>query len=106
MLESILLRAKGDVAGWGGTLHIVYLPERRRFNASTRAVTGENHDPKAVEKSVKEITARLGIPLIDAAAAFAAQPDPRELWNARRYHYNARGYAIVADAILRDLAVR
>jgi hypothetical protein len=106
MLESILLRAKDDVAAWGGTLHIVYLPERRRFNASTRAVTGENHDPKAVEKSVKEITARLGIPLIDAAAAFAAQPDPRELWNARRYHYNARGYAIVADAILRDLAVR
>jgi hypothetical protein len=69
-------------------------------------VTGENHDPKAVEKSVKEITVRLGIPLIDAAAAFAAQPDPRELWHARRYHYNARGYAIVADAILRDLAVR
>jgi hypothetical protein len=72
----------------------------------TRAVTGEDHDPQVVEKSVKEMTARLGIPLIDVAAAFAAQRDPRELWNARRYHYNARGYAIVADAILRDLAVR
>jgi hypothetical protein len=106
MLEQILLRAKNDVAAWGGTLHIVYLPERRRFNQSTRAVTGENHDPQKVEKSVKEIASRLGIPLIDVAAAFAAQRDPRELWNARRYHYNARGYSIVADAILRDLAVR
>jgi hypothetical protein len=106
MLESILRRAKADVAGWGGTLHVVYLPERRRFNKATRAVTGEDHDPERVKKSVTEITSRLGISLIDVAAAFAAQRDPRELWNARRYHYNARGYAIVADAIIRDLAVR
>jgi hypothetical protein len=106
MLEAILLRAKRDVSAWGGTLHLVYLPERRRFNKITRAVTGENHDPIAVEKRVTQIAATLDIPFIDVAAAFAAQREPQTLWNARRYHYNARGYSIVANAILGDLAFR
>ena len=94
------------MSAWGGSLHLVYLPERRRFNKFTRAVTGENHDPILVEKRVTQIAATLDIPFIDVAAAFAAQRDPQTLWNARRYHYNARGYSIVANAILGDLAVR
>jgi hypothetical protein len=103
ILEAILSDASQEVKAWGGQLHLVYLPERRRFNRRTPAVVGENHDPRVVEQRVRRIALRQEIPMIDVAALFASQPQPASLWNARRYHYNARGYAIVADAIRTDL---
>jgi lysophospholipase L1-like esterase len=103
ILERILEQASEEVKSWGGQLHVVYLPERRRFNKRTRPVVGENHDPLNVQQRIRSICLRLRIPLIDVADRFASQPHPASLWNARRYHYNAAGYAIVADAIRADL---
>lgn len=103
LLRGVLERADADVKAWGGRLRIVYLPERRRFNRRTAAVVGENHDPYKVQREVTRISADLGIPVLDAAAAFAAEEHPEQLWNARRYHYNAKGYAIVAKMIIADL---
>lgn len=103
VLEDVLDLASTEIKGWGGTLHLVYLPERRRFVRYTPPVTGENHDPVAVEERVSRIAMRLGIPMIDVPAIFAAQANPARLWNARRYHYNADGYALVAEAIIADL---
>lgn len=104
LLEQVLRRARDETRSWNGDLRLVYLPERRRFNESTRPVRGENHDPVAVHRAVSGITERLGIPMVDASKAFAATRDPRALWNNRRYHYNAGGYRVVADAIAADLA--
>lgn len=104
LLEQVLGKARDETKSWNGELRLVYLPERRRFNKSTRPVKGENHDPLAVHRAVSGIAARLGIPMVDASKAFAATRDPRALWNNRRYHYNAAGYRVVADAIAADLA--
>lgn len=106
LLREVLMRANNDIKSWGGKLHLVYLPERRRFDTRSRAVIGENHHPADVEKQVVVIARDLDIPVLNAAAAFARQADPSSLWNARRYHYNARGYAIVAGLIADDLRTR
>ena len=106
LLESVLSRARADVESWGGELRLVYLPERRRFNRNTAPVVGERHDPVVVQQRIRRIAYRLDIPVIDVASAFASEKDPTSLWNARRYHYNAAGYAIVAKAILDDLRKR
>jgi hypothetical protein len=103
ILEAVLARVSSDVHSWGGEIRLVYLPERRRFNRKTRAVVGERHDPVVVQQRVERIAYRLGIPVIDVASIFAAQENPASLWNARRYHYNAAGYALVAKAIIEDL---
>ena len=106
ILEVLLERAVTDVRSWGGRLHLVYLPERRRFNKRTAPAIGENHDPIVVQQRVRRIAQRLEIPIIDGAAIFAAERKPAQLWNARRYHYNARGYALIANAIIADLKSR
>jgi hypothetical protein len=103
LLDQVLAQASTEVNDWGGELRIVYLPERRRFNKRTAPVTGENHDPLVVEQRVKSIAQRRGIPFVDVATIFASQPEPTKLWNSRRYHYNAQGYALVAKAIIDDL---
>ena len=106
VFESVLSQARDDVKSWGGELRLVYLPERRRFNKNTPAVVGERHDPLVVQQRIRRIAYRLDIPMIDVAAVFAAEKDPTSLWNARRYHYNAAGYTLVAKAILDDLRKR
>ena len=106
LFESILSRARADVESWGGELRLVYLPERRRFNKNTAPVVGERHDPIVVQQRISRIAYRQSVPIIDVASVFAAQKDPTSLWNARRYHYNAAGYALVAKAILDDLRTR
>ena len=106
LLKEVLASADSDVKSWGGTLHLVYLPERRRFDRRSRAVAGENHRPADVEKEVLSIARDLNIGVLNAATAFAREGDPSSLWNARRYHYNARGYSIVAGLIADDLRSR
>ena len=103
ILESVLRQAASEVKAWGGQLTLVYLPERRRFNKRSRAVVGENHDPGVVQQRVRGIARRLGIPIVDVAEIFASREHPTKLWNARRYHYNAEGYGVVAQAIAADL---
>ncbi len=104
VLRSVLEQADLAVKAWGGQLTLVYLPERRRFNKRTAPVTGEHHDPRMVQQRVKDITTRLGIPILDVVEVFAREEDPAKLWNSRRYHYNADGYELVAQTIADDLA--
>jgi hypothetical protein len=106
LLETVLGKASEETRSWGGRLTLVYLPERRRFNKRTPPVTGENHDPETVMRRVEAAAQRLAIPMIDIAAVFASENEPAKLWNARRYHYNAKGYALVAKAIIGDLKNR
>jgi lysophospholipase L1-like esterase len=100
----VLQTAQNEVSAWNGRLVVVYLPERRRFNTKTHMVAGENHDPRLIEREVRALCAKNGIPFLDVAREFEATGHPSGLWNARRYHYNAEGYAIVARAILAWMA--
>lgn len=106
LFETIINEASLEVKAWGGQLHLVYLPERRRFNKSTPPAIGEDHDPIVVQQRLRRIAIRHEIPMIDVAEIFASQDHPARLWNARRYHYNAAGYALVANAIIADLKKR
>jgi hypothetical protein len=56
-----------------------------------------------VLQRLRRIAIRREIPMIDVAGIFASQKHPARLWNARRYHYNGAGYALVANAIIADL---
>ena len=105
LFEEVLLAAKTEVESWNGELRLVYLPERRRFNKSA-PVVGENHDFDAVHSAVVSIASNLLVPLVDISRTFAEQPDPAKMWDNRRYHYNAAGYGVVAEAIAADLGPR
>jgi len=106
LLGMVLSRAATDARASGSELRIVYLPERRRFNPNTRPVVGENHDPREVERAVLRLAGQRGISVLNVASAFGQTPDAPALWNNRRYHYNRKGYALVAKMILSDLANR
>lgn len=100
---AILRMAKGDVESWGGHLHFVYLPERRRYNRRMATSLGEEHDHAAVHGEVMRRVRAAGIPATDIASVFAAHPHPISLWIWRRSHYSEEGYRIVADAVLESI---
>ena len=88
--------ARHETATWGGRILFVYLPERGRFDAADSSDATQH---VRIHDRVLEVPRSLGIPVIDLAAAFAAERDPLSLWDSGKFHYNARGYALVADSI-------
>ena len=94
LFERILNTARARVEAWGGTLHFVYFPAAARFHG----------DARLFEDQRREVTAlldRLDIPLIDLAAAFAADDDPRRFHATADSHPNQTGHRLAAEAILR-----
>ncbi len=102
-LTSILRMAKGEVESWGGRLHFVYLPERRRYDRRMATSLGEEHDPAAVHREVMRRVRAANIPVTDVAAVFSGHADPLSFWIWRRSHYSEDGYRIVADAVVADI---
>ena len=91
-------QAKTVTRSYGGELYFVYLPASIRFRDGPRAA---NRERAQVIGAVKA----LGVPVMDIVPAFEANEDPLSLFPYRRCgHYNERGNAVVADAILRFLS--
>lgn len=94
--SKILTEAKTTIAGWGGTLVFVYLPQYERYAK-----------PEFVNKDreqVLRIARGLGLPLIDLHPRFQAQADPLSLFPfKRRGHYNEEGHRVVAEEVLNVL---
>ena len=90
-LHDILQQARDISAGWGGRLHIVYLPSWRRYQ----------HRSSDVQRTmVLRLAESLDIPVIDAVVAFRQEPDPLSLFPFRVFgHYNAKGNRLVGQAI-------
>jgi hypothetical protein len=89
--------AKTTVAGWGGTLVFVYLPQYERY-ANPELVNEDRRD------LVLRIVRSLNLPLIDLTPTFAAQADPLNLFPFRRAgHYNENGHRVVAEEVLKFL---
>ena len=77
---------------------IVYLPQYERVSTPTEYQHIDQRE--RVLSSVRE----LGISVIDVAAAFEEYEDPLALFPFRLAgHYNATGYRLMAETILRDL---
>ena len=96
----ILGAAKARVAARGGQLVFVYLPEYGRY-------IGQRLDEESSAHRKPEVLALardLGLAVIDVDPAFAAVADPATLFPFGLFgHYNAAGYRLVADQILRFL---
>ncbi|MDH4088576.1 MAG: SGNH/GDSL hydrolase family protein [Nitrospira sp.] len=96
LFAKALSEAKTTVAGWGGTLIFVYLPQYERYN-NLKFV---NKDRDQVLRIVRD----LGLPLIDLHPTFEAQADPLKLFPFRRAgHYNETGHRVVAEEMLKFL---
>jgi len=85
-----------ETESWGGKMYFVYLPENVFF-FNRRAADRFRTDVLA---GVRE----RGIPVIDIHEVFAASADPTSYYFMNRStHYNAEGYAVVAETILKEL---
>lgn len=98
---SIFLRAlqvAKDASGrWGGQFIVLLTP------LYAEVVADQMHEDLRHAHLAREIR-RLGIPVIDGARMFKAQPDPAGLFTMRtNNHPTAEGYALLADAVLREI---
>ena len=92
-----LEKANQLVSSWNGKLYFIYLPSRQ--------VTTDNREHPWHDFVLNTAT-ELGIPIIDIEnKVFAPHDDPASLFPFRNlgYHYNAKGYALVAEAIAERL---
>jgi hypothetical protein len=93
LFGKVLSEAKTTVAGWGGTLIFVYLPQYQRYNNLKLA--------NPYRDQVLQIVRNLGLSVIDLHPTFEAQADPLKLFPFRRDgHYNEIGHQTVAEEVL------
>jgi hypothetical protein len=96
LFRKVLSEAKTTVAGWGGTLVFIYLPQYERYT-----------NPEVVNKDrdqVLRIVSDLNLPLIDIEHTFETQGDTLNLFPFKRYgHYNENGNRVVAKEVLKFL---
>jgi len=98
VFRDTLTEAKASVAGWGGQLIVVYLPDWARY-AGYRSPGVEQRD------NVLSLIRSVGIPVIDLDPAFRATGDPLALFPFRRSgHYNETGHHLVAEEVLKAVA--
>jgi len=91
----ILSQAKKRVAGWGGQLYFVYLPEWARYTAYSSWGKTKRNDVLALVR-------KQGIPVVDIDLAFQAYGDPLSLFPFRAVgHYTETGHRLVAEEVLK-----
>jgi lysophospholipase L1-like esterase len=105
VLKQVLSLARTEASTWGGEVLFVYLPERSRF-ASPMKEMPEPARPghQAEHPGVVAVASSLGIEVVDMVPVFAAHPSPLGLFDEGGVHYNARGYALVADSVAAALS--
>jgi lysophospholipase L1-like esterase len=107
-LENSLRNFKDGAAGL--PVLFVVLPTRFHIDPALRAqLLGEmGLDPAllqlgSAQRHLTGLCKRLGIPCVDTTPLLAAVGDPASVYNVDRLHLNARGNAVVAEAIAGQL---
>lgn len=97
MLKSIWSLAKEEVANWGGSLYVLYIPEYRRYADPESAVPERER--------VLSTLAELGIEVLDFHRVLAEHEDPLAFYpfRAARTHFNAQGYERLATFVAQRL---
>ena len=97
-LRDALREGKRAVGAWGGRLYFMYLP-------TALGVTSVRPPSwYATRDEVLAIAREEGLEVIDLYPEFHAHPDPMSLFPYRgHFHYNAEGYRLVANTVLRRL---
>jgi hypothetical protein len=99
ILGRTLREAKTTVESWGGKMYFLYLPQLIGLKERGPLPHADHDQVVAVVKDV-------GLEIIDLDPVFRSHPDPLSLFPYRKaFHYNAAGYSIVADTVLKRLAV-
>jgi hypothetical protein len=100
LLARILREAKNMVESWGGKMYFVYLPAYRGLQPGPPPSHYASHD------QVLALVKDLELDVVDLDPVFRNHPDPLSLFPYRRNnHYNAAGYALVADTLLKRIPV-
>ncbi len=96
VFKDVLSKSKQLVSNWDGKIYFVYLPDWNRYSSGI-----EHPNRDFVIQAVK----KLDIPIIDIhTEVFKSHLDPLSLFPFRKYnHYNADGYKLVAEAIVKRL---
>jgi len=93
----VLRLVKRTVAGWGGRLYAVYIPD---YIESVKRQPLRNYRFQDIAPLIE----RENIPLIDGYTPVVRHPDPASLYTMRfTSHFNPEGYRLMADVILRRL---
>ena len=104
IFKDILQQSKQMVSEWGGEMYFVYLPS---FYSQTSPVYANHYtfSEERDRKIVMQTATELDIPIIDIHnEVFKTHPDPLSLFPFRiPGHYNAEGYRLVAEAIVKQL---
>jgi len=101
LLREILVEAKREISGWGGTLYFVYLPAWERYGMSRLP------DLFQLRVPVLALVSNLDIAVIDLHPRLEAYGDALALFPFRRFgHYNEIGHRLVADEVLKAIALR
>ncbi len=100
VLKQVLSLARVDAAAWGGELLFVYLPERSRYTSPLKDMIEPARPGHQAEHAGVIAAARsLGLDILDMEPVFSAHSNPLSFFDEGRVHYNAEGYALVADSV-------
>lgn len=100
LLGELLAQAKTTVEEWGGRLYLVYLPGWERYHGV------KEYNGRTTREPVLQAARRAGVDVVDLHPAFAAHPDPSQLFARQEImpaHYGPAGYRLVADSVARTL---
>ena len=99
IFKDILQQSKQMVSEWGGEMYFVYL---RGFSLQSTDYKIDNQKNREI---VIQTVTELDIPIINIQnEVFKTHPDPLSLFPFRiAGHYNAEGYRLVAEAIVKQL---
>ena len=91
LFKRVLGVARDEVAAWGGKLYFVYIPDMLTL--------GKVRKVHPLREQVLRSAGEVGLPVIDVAPSFEAEPDLESLqWNPTS-HCNPKGYAHIARVI-------
>jgi hypothetical protein len=92
--EAVLRRTRDLVASWSATLDLCYIPSKYRFAGVLPAHVAFD----ATRDRITALARDLGIGLVDLTPAFAAHPDPAQLY-ASDGHFSIEGAAVAASVL-------
>ena len=112
--EGLLKTVRNTTRSWGGRLVAVYLPASQRYCDEAGTLSWRRFCALSPPRSraggdmyhrndVLAMFARLGVPVVDGHAAFAATKRPTEMFYYPNSHYTPMGYRVIAEPLLQEL---
>jgi len=89
VFKKVLNQTSNLCTQWEASLVFVYLPFKETFKH------GENSHNEKIKSIIKE----MNIPMIDFTPIFTQEGDPLSFFPKHFYHYNAKGYSLVAQKL-------